>query len=265
MKFSEILGRLRAQRRRQRAIANIRASGCWFVDIPRTSSSSIRAELGRIYGEGFGKSNLFEKEHATPNVLADHLPATDAREVLGGDFWQAAFTFSFVRNPWDRFLSIYFFRVRNGEIAPTLSFTEYARQMYAPRYRGRATLHSYPAYYYSMSDYLLDPDGNLLVDFVGRYETRQSDLAVVADRLGVEFSGLHLQRAAPEGRHYSEYYDPESWEIVARVYAEDIERFGYAPEARWGRSLQGRARGTASRLAADAAQPPSAAMTSGGA
>ena len=32
------------------------------MDIPRTSSSSIRAELGKIYGPPYGKMNLIEKE-----------------------------------------------------------------------------------------------------------------------------------------------------------------------------------------------------------
>lgn len=210
------------------ALRNIRRVGCWFVDIPRTSSTSIRVELGRIFGLGFGKECCAKNEKINQvTAFDDHIPAYDMKRLLGADFWQRSFTFSFVRNPWDRFLSLYFYRKTRGNLPADLSFKDYVRQLDEPRYRGRCTLHSYPVYYYSMSEYLLDSDGNLLVDFVGRYENREHDLKVVADRLGVEFSGIHLQKVKLREHHYSQYYDEETKALVARVYQMDVAVFGY--------------------------------------
>lgn len=212
------------------ALRNVRKAGCWFVDIPRTSSTSIRVEMGRIFGLGFGKKCPPEEESGQISALGDHVTAQDVRRRFGGDLWKELFTFSFVRNPWDRFLSLYFYRKNCGEL-PNISFKDYARQLDAPRYKGHG-LYVDPAYYYSMSDFLLDQDGRLLVNFVGRYENRENDLKVVADRLGVEFSGLHLQKTKNKKQHYSEYYDEETRALVGRVYQLDISFFGYEFESR---------------------------------
>jgi hypothetical protein len=210
------------------ALRNVKKVGCWFVDIPRTSSTSIRVELGRFYGLGFGKHCPFEEGKDQISALDSHLTAQDVKRQFGDDLWKKLFTFSFVRNPWDRFLSLYFFRKNRGQLND-LTFKEYARQLDAPRYKGRG-LFSDPVYYYSMSDYLLDPDGNLLVDFVGRFENRTADLKVVADKLGIEFEGLHINETKDK-KHYSEYYDEETRALVERVYQLDISFFGYAFES----------------------------------
>ena len=42
------------------AFQEIKANGFWFVDIPRTSSTSIRVELGQQYGPAYAKANGIE-------------------------------------------------------------------------------------------------------------------------------------------------------------------------------------------------------------
>jgi len=212
------------------ALRNVRKVGCWFVDIPRTSSTSIRVEMGRFYGLGFGKQCPFQEGENQITALDNHLTAQDVKRRFGDDLWEKLFTFSFVRNPWDRFLSLYFFRKNRGELA-NLTFKEYVQQLDAPRYKGRG-LFSDPVYYYSMADFLFDPEGRLLVDFVGRYENRANDLKVVGDKLGVEFTGLHLHKTKNKEQHYSEFYDDETRALIARVYQLDISFFGYKFESK---------------------------------
>src|SRR5262245_8701167 len=90
--------------------SQIRRHGFWFVDIPRTSSTSIRVELGRFYGLPYGKSKTFEDQYSTPQIFRDHVPAREMREILGTDLWERIFTFALVRNPWDRIVSMYNWR-----------------------------------------------------------------------------------------------------------------------------------------------------------
>jgi hypothetical protein len=206
---------------------NILNKKCWFVDIPRTSSSSIRVEMGRLFGIGYGKENEGDSFFSQQPAFDYHLTAIEAKRELGDRFWQQAFTFSFVRNPWARFLSLYFFRKSINELPDECSFSDYVRQLNSPWYNGENSLHSYQAYYYSMSEYLLDKQGNLLVDFVGKYENRERDLSQVAQRLGVEFSGIRLQVAHASNSDYSKYYNDETKSIISRVYQKDIELFGY--------------------------------------
>lgn len=88
----------------------------------------------------------------------------------------------------------------------------------------RGWVHFLPQHFF-----ICDATGKIMVDFVGRVENLDADFAQVADRLGCA-RGLTKVNAGSR-RHYSNYYDDETREIVQQVYAKDIELFGYAFQA----------------------------------
>lgn len=66
----------------------------------------------------------------------------------------------------------------------------------------------------------------MLMDFVGRFENFEKDvrkvlgsLSITCDRIPHELKG----RRGP----YKRYYNDESREMVAEMYAEDMKLFGY--------------------------------------
>lgn len=201
--------------------------GFWFVDIPRTSSSSIRSELGKHFGRVYGKKNVLEKELASEQIFPDHLPARKMSAFLGNSKWNSIFTFTLVRNPWDRIYSMYNYRRRVGDELPKeWSFRDYVLAL------GKASSESkffkYHGYRYGASDYVLGKNGEIIVDYIGKYENRLHDLNLIASYLGLSKLGeLTIQRASPKNKHYSEYYDPETRDIIGRLYAKDIELFDY--------------------------------------
>jgi len=200
--------------------------GVWFVDVPRTSSSSIRTELGRHFGPAYGKSNLFEQEQATEQLFLDHVPASVMRSFLGPEAWDSVFTFSVVRNPWDRTYSLFNYLQRSNNIPMEWSFSQFLHALEeadenTPGFR-------FHGHRYGASDFLLDADDTVLVDQIVRFEDRGSGLIKVAERLNLpELGKLHLQKATESGANYRDQYTTELRGIVERLYGKDIKLFGY--------------------------------------
>lgn len=87
------------------AIYQVKKNGFWFVDIPRTSSSSIKIELAHMYGKAYSKINLLERNLIDKKYTLDkspfknHLTAIEMKRILGEKIWDEIFTFTLVRNP----------------------------------------------------------------------------------------------------------------------------------------------------------------------
>jgi hypothetical protein len=218
---------------------------CIFVHIPKVAGQSIehffmdRLALDR---EQDRKALLLQKNH-DPALGTQQLSHLSAAEYLNcghisADDFSRYFKFSFVRNPWSRILSEY--RYRN--YFKHLSFRDFVlnklpKPGWDDKYR-----HVMPQY-----DMLHDDQGNLLVDFVGRFENLQADFDTVCRRLEIAHSKVpHQNKSDKRSRNLKrrvrnlmyqngenrvcaphELYDRESRDAVAAYYRKDIEAFGY--------------------------------------
>lgn len=128
------------------------------------------------------------------------------------DEYKNFFTFAFVRNPWDRMLSNYKFLKLIGRI--NCSFNEW---IINPTWGFGA---------YSYERMICDDSNAIIVDYIGKFETLQQDFNTVCDKIGIHQQQLpHTNKT--NHKHYTEYYDEETKQIVAEKYAKDIEYFGY--------------------------------------
>jgi hypothetical protein len=151
------------------------------------------------------------ERHYHPSVgFFEHMPASLVRTSVGEEVWRSYFKFSFERNPWDRQVSWYRYRTRSRSDDTRPSFDAFNSD------RRRAWVGNWDLY---------SIDGNIAVDFVGRYETLADDFAMVVRRLG-----LSEQMALPPVGHsqaYRSLYNDRSRQLVASWYAPEIEEFGY--------------------------------------
>ena len=74
-------------------------------------------------------------------------------------------------------------------------------------------------------EWLVSQNGEIELDFIGRFENIRSDFERLTNILGVNAELPHLNATTTE--HYRYYYNDETREIVRKWFAKDIEFFGY--------------------------------------
>lgn len=152
---------------------------------------------------------------------------------------QDAFKFAFVRNPWDRFISAYFclpnaIFVSHGSKEAFNKFVQRLMSFDFSDWRGDPVI-SYPGdetatwpihhHFLPQWYFLLDSNGRVDLDFVGRFENLQEDWRYVCDKVGVRADLAHHRQSRHE--YYKSYYTLETWEFVGNLYQRDVELFNY--------------------------------------
>ena len=157
-----------------------------------------------------------------------HVKAKDAKQELSEEVYNNFYKFAFVRNPWDWQISMYHFilretsHVKHQLVKSMTSFDEYldwVANTKNPYPKGATKL---------QKDMLTNNKNQLIVDFVGRYETLAQDFQHVCDIINIKASLPSLNRTIH--RDYKSYYNERTRKIVAECFKEDIELFGYTFE-----------------------------------
>jgi hypothetical protein len=213
-----------------------------FFANPQTASKAVaKTLLESLEGQampGRGDKASLElvpkKHHATWQQLQDAGLMTRAQ--LDG-----LFKFTNVRNPYDLLVSRYLKRkgrfvadpdkyrwvqdnpkiMASMEAAQDQPFAEWVAGLLKRHSEKDKTVKG-PLEYLDHADYVI------------RFEALQAGFDDVLQRLGIAQPIAILKENVTEKkvgevkRHYTEYYDPPSRELVARAYAPIIERFGYS-------------------------------------
>lgn len=152
-------------------------------------------------------------------VAGQHFTAQEIRNQMPDRAFEEAFKFTFVRNPWDWQVSNYAYALQTPahgqhEIIRKLgSFDAYIRYQYEEQAP-------------SQSSFILSDAGEEIVDFVGRLETMQADFQTVCKKIGVA-AELPFLNTSKRRKDWRSYYTDETRSLVAKLFEEDIERFGY--------------------------------------
>jgi chondroitin 4-sulfotransferase 11 len=153
----------------------------------------------------------------------------DYRKVLGDKVFKGLYKFTCVRNPWERMISLYFYKSGKGR------FNGWSRDSFIELVKG-----SRPA-----MKYLTTKGGGRLakvlprqqrwkrifgikpeVDFIIRFENLQSDFDKLCENIGISKVMLPHKNTSKR-KNYIDYYDDELIEIVKELFIDDIQEFGY--------------------------------------
>lgn len=175
------------------------------IHIPKTGGTSMRKVL--IPG-------VEETKHET------------ARE-FPVDVWEEYFTFAVVRNPYDRSVSQYMYHCKGryrGVLArkdpnlSSLSFVEYLKK-YVEQQKNTM--------FFPQLDYVTHDKTSTPIDFLGRFESLRESFTQLKERLARPDLELpHLLKS--KHSHYLEYHDATTRRIVEKIYAKDLNAFGYS-------------------------------------
>lgn len=196
-----------------------------FFAVPKTATHAIREALRQSKsGDDWEQQMLFGQQVSPIASIAKlehgHITAKEIQAVLEPIQWSSYFKFAFVRNPFDRFVSACAFLNRGNPQFKQRPNEWMKVALTKAQFRRRLLIRS-------QSEQLMGADSKLAMDFVGRYESLQSSLDDISERLLLPKVVLDVRNRS-EHRQYREYYDEALKEEVTRLYHQDMVAFGYS-------------------------------------
>ncbi len=201
---------------------------CIFIHIPKNGGASIEKLIWSDM-EARSEDELW-MGYKTPHHNAyqtgalQHLFATNIIRAVGLKTYQEYFSFSMVRNPWDKAISQFLYLQKRHDLRSFLDVPRHVSfKSYLEKIQEKPHVHWQPQYLF-----LTDDQGEIIVDYIGRFEDYASSVAHILGRLDIAKSEElpHLNRSSRSP--YYHYYDDESREMVAEIYARDIQLFDYS-------------------------------------
>lgn len=226
-------------------VPRTRAPDVIFIAIPKTGSQSVRDALRRQGMVEYSETSFGHFQgQARGMVSFGHLDLKALRKtgIVDEVFFERAFKFAFVRNPYDRVHSAYSYLRRLGSSANATNIQHRVhryrdfREFVLNEIEGRPF--TGPGLYKVRENSLLAPQVRwltdmsdaLLIDFVGRFEHLAEDWKEVTSQAGLLDTQLPKLNISNRSGDYKRAYTPDLVDIVSNAYSEDFRAFDYSFE-----------------------------------
>lgn len=190
------------------------AHKCIFIHIPKAAGTSILSSLA--------EGSKFYRDHA-------HWGEFKKADVKA---FNSYFKFTIVRNPFDRLVSYYTYMINGGNGSMDLEFSRILNENYE-------TFDKFVLDYLSIERIYTNPmlvpqyvfthsyTGENMIDYVGKMETIEQDLAYISSVLDHNIEVIHLNASKRKG--YKAYYNTKAVRNkVSELYSKDIAIFDYS-------------------------------------
>jgi hypothetical protein len=195
-----------------------------FIWIPKAAGTTIYESLGKP-PKFKSPTDLLFKNPNKGLITATHLDYAKAvrKGYIDSDFFEKANKFAFVRNPYERAISLYEYHRKMGFINDKLTFEGFLSWLFhhPPNDIGLRIR-------YGLS--LCNPQTrwleNIQLDFLGRVENFDADIQKLAADSGIQINWKGIKNQSERADFWT-YYNQTTIKLVNAIYKEDFDNFGY--------------------------------------
>ena len=200
---------------------------CLFVWVPKCAGTSVFSVLETQGCRKIKDGRDFSRFNNTGSVTFGHVGIEQLIKAgyVSQEYLEQAFVFAFVRNPWDRMVSLWSYLRKNRILGPGCEFRDFVQKVDegvhpVGLYNRKGLSQARPMY-----DWIIDSAGSKIPDFIGKVE-EPADFKFLSGELGLDCEFPVMNKS--EHRGYREYYTPETRDMVGRMYESDVDEFKYS-------------------------------------
>jgi hypothetical protein len=183
----------------------------------------------------YGNTNALELDHILAIDMQNALSHTER------DVWDSYVKFAIVRNPFDRIVSQYHYGKENNDVRVIGdkesywdTFDDFVKRLDDVWDIMKDLPHKEKSHYIPQYDFVYDTKGNLIVDYVLRFENFHADMKELCrlTNINIDVAKLCQKCMTSSHNHYSRYLrNYKTIEIIQKLYKKDFDAFGYAPSS----------------------------------
>ena len=218
----------------------------------KTASHSILNSFGK---NKVDYSNIGYYEESTlyegflKTYYQHHLNSSILKREIQSDNFNNYFKFGFVRNPWDKMISLWLY-IEDHNFYSFLSDHTVgiqARRNYSfwDKYSGssmeeyvdlnklcptKISFECFLLYFFNTDMKVIFESGssfNKHADFIGKYENLQDDFNFICDKINIPRSKLKFKNKSKRFKNYKKYYNERTKNLVGDIFYDDIKKFNY--------------------------------------
>tara|TARA_Y100000004_G_scaffold193929_1_gene257392 strand:+ start:18695 stop:19330 length:636 start_codon:yes stop_codon:yes gene_type:complete len=201
-----------------------------FIHVPKCAGTSIKRALYPYcdeYDQFFGGHPNVPEENSE---VHKHSTASEVKRFATRERWDKYFTFSFVRNPFSRIVSLYkwwqetdgLFDIKTKNIISNMSFEEFVFSKYTGETQVKFLASKNP------KKTFVTEANRVELDFLGKHERINKDFAYVCGLL--KLPNLNLEKhnvTTNDYNSFNAYYNKKTKTRVREKFAEDFDFLGY--------------------------------------
>lgn len=203
-----------------------------FFHVPKAAGSSILSAFKKHLGSDIvindeNKNLVRWLKYNSSVIWPNHITPTHLLKYLGPEIFYSYYKFGFVRNPYERLVSFYHYTKQKEEkiykekgidlppfsqnIINSNNFSDWIKT---------------GNFGNAQSNFLSNPNGELLVDFIGQTENLQNDISYICGYLNIPKILIPLKN---ESNHssYKSYLNSTNIKAINARYDKDFSNFSY--------------------------------------